>query len=182
MSLPVRSAPRRKGGLLVAATTMVIIVALSQAACAEEFAANALRGMHRINVAVDGVNPDFARYGLRADEMRRHVEEKLNAAGLEVADDATALRDATVGQLRIKLTVVEGSYGYYSYAMALQARRKIPLSAEGGFVSHNVWANGQSGISNPSDLRKLYPVVDELLAGFLSAHGSDNVASGASSH
>lgn len=146
---------------------------------AEEFAANALRGMQRVNVAVDGVNADFARYGLSAAELRRHVEERLAAAGLETADDASAQRDASVGQLRVKLTAVESSYGFYSYAVALQARRKIPLSADGGFVSQNVWHNGQSGISNPSDLRKIYGVVDELLAGFVSVHGSDNVAKAA---
>ena len=146
---------------------------------AEEFAAHALRGMQRVNVAVDGVNADFARYGLSAAELRRHVEERLSAAGLETADDASAQSDARVGQLRVKLTAVESSYGYYSYAVALQARRKIPLSAEGGFVSQNVWQNGQSGISNPSDLRKIYGVVDELLTGFLSVHGSDNVAKAA---
>lgn len=143
---------------------------------AQQFADHALRGMHRVNVAVDGVNADFARYGLSAAELRQHVEEKLAAAGLEAADDASAQSDATVGQLRVKLTAVESSYGFYSYAVSLQARRKIPLSADGGFVSQNVWSNGQSGISNPTELRKIYGVVDELLAGFLSVHGSDNVA------
>lgn len=154
---------------------MSMVMSVS-AARAEQFTDHALRGMHRINVAVDGVNADFARYGLSAAELRQHVEEKLTAAGLEAADDTSAQNDAAVGQLRVKLTAVESSYGFYSYAVALQARRKIPLSAEGGFVSQDVWSNGQSGISNPTELRKIYGVVDELLAGFLSVHGSDNVA------
>ena len=158
-------------------TLLTLLLALmTSASHAQQFADHALRGMRRINVAVEGVNADFARYGLSADEMRRHVEEKLTAAGLEAADDASAQSDAAVGQLRVKLTAVESSYGFYSYAVALQARRKIPLSAEGGFVSQQVWTNGQSGISNPSELRKIYGVVDELLAGFISTHGSDNVA------
>ena len=157
----------------------VLSVALAQASDAEQFAAHALRGMQRVNVAVEGVHPDFARYGLRAVEMRQRIEAKLTAAGLEVADDTMAASDAAVGQLRVKLTAVESSYGYYSYAIALQARRKIPLSADGGFVAQAVWNNGQSGISNPSDLRKIYLLVDELLVGFVSAHGSDNVAAGA---
>ena len=160
----------------------VLTVALAQASNAEQFAANALRGMHRVNVAVEGVNADFARYGLSAGEMRQRVEAKLVAAGLAVADDTAAESDAAVGQLRVKLTAVASSYGYYSYAVAVQARRKIPLSAAGGFVSQAVWNNGQSGISNPSDLRKIYAVLDELLAAFLSAHGSDNVASSAATH
>lgn len=161
---------------------IVLSVALTQASYAEQFAANALRGMQRINVAVEGVNADFARYGLRAAEMRQRIEARLTAAGLEVADDTVAASDGAVGQLRVKLTAIESSYGYYSYAVALQARRKIPLSADGGFVSQAVWNNGQSGISNPSELRKIYSVVEDLLAGFVSAHGSDNLTAGAVSH
>lgn len=175
MSRSVLCAPRAALVWLVT----VLSVALSQASYAEPFAANALRGMQRLNVAVEGVHPDFARYGLRAMEMRHRIEAKLTAAGLEVADDTMAASDAAVGQLRIKLTAVVSTYGYYSYAVALQARRKIPLSADGGFVSQAVWNDGQSGISNPSDLRKIYLLVDELLAGFVSAHGNDNVAAGA---
>lgn len=169
-----RSAPCAPRAALMWLVT-VLGVALAQASDAEQFAAHALRGMQRINVAVEGVNADFARYGLRAVEMRQRIEAKLAAAGLEVADDTVAARDAAVGQLRVKLTAIESSYGYYSYAVALQARRKIPLSADGGFVSQAVWNSGQSGISNPSELRKIYSVVDELLAGFVSAHGRDNV-------
>ncbi len=178
MSLSIRSVPRR-GLARLTAMLLLGVAALAQHAFAEPFAADVLRGMQRINVAVEGVNPDFARYGLSAEEMRRRVEDKLSAAGLQVADDAAAQSDATVSQLRVKLTAVESSYGFYSYAVALQAKRKIPLSAEGGFVAQNVWSNGQSGISNPSDLRKIYPVLDELVAGFLSALGSDNVNRGA---
>lgn len=169
-----RSAPCAPRAALMWLVT-VLSVALAQASYAEQFAAHALRGMQRINVAVEGVNADFARYGLRAVEMRQRIEAKLAAAGLEVADDTVAASDAAVGQLRVKLTAIESSYGYYSYAVALQARRKIPLSADGGFVSQAVWNSGQSGISNPSELRKIYSVVDELLASFVSAHGSDNV-------
>lgn len=169
-----RSAPCAPRAALMWLVT-VLSVALAQASYAEQFAAHALRGMQRINVAVEGVNADFARYGLRTLEMRQRIEAKLAAAGLEVADDTVAARDAAVGQLRVKLTAIESSYGYYSYAVALQARRKIPLSADGGFVSQAVWNSGQSGISNPSELRKIYSVVDELLAGFVSAHGRDNV-------
>lgn len=169
-----RSAPCAPRAALMWLVT-VLSVALAQASYAEQFAAHALRGMQRINVAVEGVNADFARYGLRAVEMRQRIEAKLAAAGLEVADDTVAASDAAVGQLRVKLTAIESSYGYYSYAVALQARRKIPLSADGGFVSQAVWNSGQSGISNPSELRKIYSVVDELLAGFVRAHGRDNV-------
>ena len=158
------------------ALLIVMLSSVSPCAAAQQFASHALRGMHRVNVAVEGVPADFARYGLRADELRKHVEDGLSAAGLQVADDAAAQSDAAVGQLRVKLTTVTSTYGYYSYAVSLQARRKIPLSADGGFISQNVWSDGRSGISNPGELRKIYPVVDELLNGFVGAQGSDNVA------
>jgi hypothetical protein len=158
------------------ALLVVTLCAVSQHAAAEQFSSHALRGMHRMNVAVEGVPTDFARYGLTANELRKQVEDRLTAAGLQVADDAAAQNDPAVGQLRVKLTAVTSTYGYYSYSVALQARRKIPLSADGGFVSQKVWSDGRSGVSNPNELRKIYPVVDELLSGFIGAQGSDNVA------
>lgn len=145
---------------------------------AEQFANHALRGMQRVNVAVEGVEPDFARYGLRAEEVRRHVEVKLAAAGLKIADDAAAQRDAAVSQLQVKLTIVENVYAFYSYALGLQARRKLSLGAEGSFIAQNVWSSGESGVINPTDMPRLFEVIDRLLAKFLSAHGADNVATG----
>ncbi|MGE0858264.1 MAG: hypothetical protein AB7I01_02860 [Gammaproteobacteria bacterium] len=141
---------------------------------AQDFSAQPLRGFGPVNVAVDGVEPDYARYGLSADALRRHVEAGLTAAGFTVVDDAVASRDAGVGQLRVKLRAVLSAYGFYSYALALEARRKLPLAA-GSFVSQSVWSTGQSGVLTSSELPRLIGVSDTLLAAFTAAHGADNV-------
>lgn len=168
----------RTAALAGRAFALLLLAALPALGHADTFAAHALRGMTRVNVAVDGVQADFARYGLTPGEVRAHVEQKLGAAGVQVADDATAEREAGVGQLRVKLTAVASSYAFYSYALALEARRKLALGEGGGFVSQNVWSTGQSGVVNPSDLRNLYAVIDTLLANFIAAHGADNTGTG----
>jgi hypothetical protein len=143
---------------------------------AEPFSAHALRGIQHINVAVSGVDDNFTRYGFTSVALRQRVEQRLHTAGIDIADDETAAHDPLAGQLQIKLTTVETVYAYYSYAMAAQAQRKIPLGDSGGFTSQNVWSVGQSGVVNPSDLRTLYEVADQLVDQFIAAHGVDNVA------
>lgn len=155
---------------LVAMLLLCVVVT----AVAQDFSAQPLRGFGPVNVAVDGVERDYARYGLTADELRRHVEAGLTTAGFTVVDDATANRDASVGQLRVKLRAVLSAYGFYSYALAFEARRKLPLTA-GGFTSQSVWSTGQSGVLNASELPRLIGVSDTLLAAFTAAHGADNV-------
>ena len=93
-------------------------VALALALClqvparADDYSANALRGLDRLTVAVEGVSPNFARYGLPADELARRVEARLAAAGIAVVSGAAALTDDTVGQLQIELHTVENFYAY----------------------------------------------------------------------
>lgn len=159
---------------IVRALVAMLLLGAAASAAAQDFSAQPLRGFGAVNVAVDGVLPDYARYGLSADGLRRHVEASLASAGFSVVDAATASREASVGQLRVKLRAVQSAYGFYSYALALEARRKLPLAA-GGFTSQNVWSTGQSGVLNASELPRLVGVSDTLIAAFTAAHGADNV-------
>lgn len=165
---------RPQAFLTARALVVALLFCVVTHAVAQDFSAQPLRGFGPVNVAVDGVPPDYARYGLTADELRRHVETGLTTAGFTVVDDATAKRDAGVGQLRVKLRTVMSAYGFYSYALAFEARRKLPLAA-GGFTSQSVWSTGQSGVLTESELPRLVGVCDTLLAAFTAAHGADNV-------
>lgn len=163
-----RHSLRRWGVLLLA-----LLCASSAAFAIDNFAAGALRGLTRFNVAVLGVEPGHARYGLKADELRRSVEDRLRAAGLGVADDDEALRDPQVGQIAVKLVAVEGSYSLISYAVSVQARRKLPLGADnGGFLSQAVWSKAQNGMLNPSDLRRIQDYTAVLVDAFIAAQGA----------
>ena len=143
----------------------------------DDFAAGALRGLPRVQVVIDGVAPSFARYGLTVTELHRRVAAQLVAAGIALADANAAQKDIDVAQVRIKLTTVEAVYSLYSYAVAVQVRRKLALGGDGhGFVSQQVWSRGQNGVINPSDLPNVYGYVDAVLAALIAAIGVDNGA------
>jgi hypothetical protein len=163
-----------RGALLVCCAAFCAV-----APAAGDDSANALRGLTRLAIAIEGVPADFARYGLTAAELERQVEERLTAAGFEIVDAAHAQADAAVGQLRIKLTTVTDLYAYYSYALSAAARRKLPLAPDGSaWVSQEVWQQGVSGILNPSDLKRVYGLVDDLIDAFIAAHDAHNAGSG----
>ena len=65
-----RTAPRRAAAWLRSLT----LASCAPWAVAEQFSGSALRGLHRLNVALEGIAPDFARYGLVAVEMPQHVQ------------------------------------------------------------------------------------------------------------
>jgi len=153
----------------------VSLLSLHNAATAGEHGTNALRGVSRLHVTVVGVDANFARYGLTAPELRRRVEQRLASAGLGVADEASAASDAAVGELRIKLTAIESSYAFYSYALAVQCRRNVTFGPD-SFVPHAVWSRAQNGVINPSNLQDVYGYADGLVTAFLLDHGVDNGA------
>jgi hypothetical protein len=148
---------------------------LHTAATAGEHGTNALRGVSRVHVTVVGVDENFARYGLTAPELRRRVEQRLTTAGLGVTDDASAAGDAAVGELRVKLTAIESSYAFYSYALAVQCRRNVTFGPD-SFVPHEVWSRARNGVINPSNLQDIYGYADGLVSAFLLDHGVDNGA------
>ncbi len=140
------------------------------------FSAGALRGVARVEVHVEGVPDDFARYGLQAAELRQRVRDRLTGVGLTVLEDAAAADD-DASRLTVRLHTNQDPYGLYSYSLALRLARKLPLPAgSGAFISDTVWSQGRNGVINPTDLRRMYGYVDELLDAFLAAHGRDNTA------
>ena len=163
---------------IMAGAVMSFLTLLATATHAEEeFAAGTLRGLHRVQVVIEGIAPDFERYGLSAAELRHRVEAQLTAAGIVVANESTAQSEADVGQVRVKLNTVEAVYSLYSYAVTVQVRRKLALGGDGhGYISQPVWTRGQNGVLNPSDLPQVYGFSEALIAMLVLAHGSDNGA------
>ena len=161
----------------LAALVTVLSLLCTVASADEDFTVGALRGLQRVQVVIEGVAPSFARYGLTVPELHRRVAAQLVAAGIALADANAAQNDVDVAQVRIKLTTVEAVYSLYSYAVAVQVRRKLALGGDGhGFVSQQVWSRGQNGVINPSDLPNVYGYADTLMAAFIAAIGVDNAA------
>ncbi|MGE0483418.1 MAG: hypothetical protein AB7Q81_04720 [Gammaproteobacteria bacterium] len=154
---------------------VLLLVTVVTARAADEFSANALAGIGRVQVAVEGIADEFARYGLTTEEMRQRVEARLAAYGLPVVDATTARTQPDAAQLLVKLTTNRDQYSMYFYAVSLRLKRKVPLDATGSsYASSEVWSEGQHGILNPSDLKAVYGYVDTLLDAFVNAHGRDN--------
>jgi hypothetical protein len=142
---------------------------------ADGFSANTLAGVGRVQVDVEGIPADFSRYGLTAEEMRQRVEARLVAYGLAVVDAAGARSHADAAQLLVKLDTNRDQYSMYFYAVSLRLKRKVPLDTSGtSWAASEVWSEGQHGILNPSDLKRVYGYVDGLVDTFLAAYGRDN--------
>jgi hypothetical protein len=147
----------------------------AQAAAADNFSTQALRGVDRILIAVDGISPNFARYGLTATEMEARIATRLGATGIAVVAKTDAEADPAASQLRVALTAHENLYGLFSYRVAVEIQRKVPLDREGSsYVAQTVWSAGHSGLLNPSDLNRIYGSVDQLLDQLINAHGAQN--------
>ncbi len=142
----------------------------------QSFGAQALRGVTAITVTVEGVDRNYSRYGLTADELKTRMESQLTAAGLRVINVNDAASDPQASQLLAHVTAYEGSYSLISYRIGIELKRKLPLDASGqNYIAQSVWSDGRSGILNPSDLPRLYGFATELLQHFIAAYGTSNV-------
>lgn len=170
--------PHSTGPLLLALFALLFVVGAR--AGENAFTAHALRGVQRVTIAVEGIPTDGPRYGLTAAELEERAAAQLSAAGLEVIDTATAVREPGASQLRLRLTANLNPYAIYHYALSVRLERKLPLDPSGtSFIAETVWSEGQSGVLNPSDLPRLYAVAAGLTATFLAAHGQQNVGNAA---
>lgn len=166
---------------LLASITLLVTAGLliNDASAAEPtFGGQTLRGISAVNVLVDGVERDFERYGLTAGELHRQAVARLGASGIKVVDASAAASNAGVAELKVNLKTNKDPFAFYSYHVAVQLKRKIPLDPEGhSFVTEMVWSRGQNGVIVPSDLKRMYGYVDTLLGEFIADYGRHNPAS-----
>ncbi|MEX2479261.1 MAG: hypothetical protein WD928_00225 [Gammaproteobacteria bacterium] len=164
-------------GLRQALLTLCLLSGFSTAAAADALSVNALAGIEGVQVAVVGIHPDFARYGLDADEMRRRVEARLADYGLTVEASAADTTDRKIGRLEVRLITNKDQFAFYHYAVSVKLERRIPLDEQNhAYGVQSAWSEGRHGILNPSDLGTIYGYVDELLGQFITAHDKDNAA------
>ena len=145
------------------------------AVAADPTAGAALRGISKVTVTVDGVTSNFERYGLEASEVAANARARLTAHGITVVDSELAANDASASQVAIQLKTNTDPYGLYSYGLSVKLKRRVTLEgAEGAFVSHTVWSEGQNGVLNPSDLPRIYGYVATLLDAFIRDYNRYN--------
>ena len=141
--------------------------------------ASGLVGVAQVNVVVEGISPDFARYGLKADELKRRIESRLRAANINVVSQSTSASEPATSQLALKLTANADANAFYFYGLSMQLKRKLMLgNGDQAFIPQKVWSRGKSGVLNPSDFRRIYDFAEELAERFISDHGRVNLGLG----
>ncbi|MGE0384720.1 MAG: hypothetical protein AB7Q97_08315 [Gammaproteobacteria bacterium] len=141
--------------------------------CGELSAAfQSLRGLRAAALTIDGVAPDFARYGITAAQMQAGVESRLRAGGLDVipAQSLAATAGAVLVEIRVRTVSNTATLlPYWSYSVALIVRQKIPLpNAPDAYVPATIWSRSDIGAIEPVRLSRLYVVADELADEFVA--------------
>lgn len=159
---------------------LLVLLASAGVQAADNFGANALRGVSAIAVSAEGVARDYARYGLTAQELAERVAAQLAAAGLPVIATGATTDNPRASDLRVLVTAYEASYALVSYRIALELQRRLPLDDSGqSYVLQRVWSQGRSGLLNPSDLKRLYDDAAELGRHFIADFGAHNAGASA---
>lgn len=142
-----------------------------------DFSYMTLKGIRTLAVEFTGLYPDYRRYGLEEAALRTAVERRLRTAGLQVVSRDEAVRLPGAALLRIETHANLVEYRYYSYAVSLKLKQKIPLPADPeSFISETIWSTGATGIAEEYRLDKLNGEIDTLVEAFLKEHAAQNPA------
>ncbi|MCC7411235.1 MAG: hypothetical protein IT495_06350 [Gammaproteobacteria bacterium] len=143
-----------------------------------DYLGQTLQGVRAVTVRVDGVHPDFARYGVVGDALRLRVEERLRAAGIVVVDAGNAETARSTPVLAIDFTVHDHTndyFNHYPYLVSLKLKQKVPLpNAADAFIAATVWSDGRSGIEAPLRLSRLNDYVLTLVDHFIADLNAQN--------
>ena len=161
--------------ILTFTTTFALLAA---PAMATEFASDTLRGVQAVAIAIDGVHPDLAAYGLETDELRGMIRERVAASGVRVLSLSEAETDPDAALLELKVTIHRHTNDYfnaYPYNVSLRLKQRLELAnPKAGFVSAIVWSDGRSGVEQPIYLKRLNGYVAVLVDDFLNELRSQN--------
>lgn len=134
-----------------------------------------LRGVDTVAVRVRGVDATLQRVGVDASRLRAQVERRLGEASIRVVSEEEAVQRPGAALLELDVHASRADYGYYSYALLLKLKQKIPLPNDpAAFVSGVVWSDKVGGTMLESDLLRLDRETETLLGRFLEAHGAQN--------
>jgi hypothetical protein len=146
-------------------------------AAAPTFSHMTLNEMTPLAISIEDVDRDLAVYGFTADHLYGIVSERLRGAGITIVDYATALTLPHAGLFRVRVITNHDGQGFYHLSVKLELRQKIPLNNSAqGFVSQAVWTDAQNGVMLASEVEKIEPIVQELLANFVAEYRTQNAA------
>ncbi|MBI5617656.1 MAG: hypothetical protein HY943_15340 [Gammaproteobacteria bacterium] len=161
--------------LALVLATLLVLLRPAFAAGGGEFSYMTMNGVKAAAVAIQGIEPGFARYGLTLPPLQAAVESQLRQSGIEIVSYEDAVRRPDAALVQVKFRTNQSEYQFYFYNLALEVREKIPLgNAAGGFVSVLIWSDAQQGSVQPTDLPRITKVVDDVVAVFVREYQAQN--------
>ncbi|MEM7543439.1 MAG: hypothetical protein AAF384_17910 [Pseudomonadota bacterium] len=139
---------------------------------AEDAHGKALRGVAGYFVEVEGVHPDFARYGLTTQDLRERVTQTLIRSGVSTLTREEIADDAQGGRLLLSLRTNRETMTFYFYGLALRAEREIPIG-DGG-LNQTVWSDTEIGVAKPFELKRVLKLAESLTEKLIEAHQRAN--------
>jgi hypothetical protein len=134
-----------------------------------------LSGLRSLAIRIEGIQKDFTRFGLDADTVLKVTTGVLRGSGIEVVALDTLKTAPAAALMRVKLNANESQFRFYSYALSIELKQKIPLNnPAGGFISGTIWKRGKTGTIMPTDLRRMNEYIAELVAEFIKDYQAQN--------
>lgn len=132
-----------------------------------DFSLATLKGVRTMAVRVDGVYPEYGRYGVDAGRLQAAIEARLRNAGVDVVPIAQAHSAPDGSLLEVAFRVHHHAHDYlhyYPYSVSLKLKQKLALaSSSESFVATTVWSDGRTGLEQPIHLDRLNDYVLGLL-------------------
>ncbi|MCI0401225.1 MAG: hypothetical protein L0Y67_04090 [Gammaproteobacteria bacterium] len=139
-----------------------------------QFSNLTLKGIDTVTLRINGMSPDYKRYGIDKARWEKIMTERLQNAGLKVVTYDEALRTPNAALVQLDL-FVNYHYAYYSYGILLAVRHKVPLpSTAQSFVSDTIWSEYTNHYARNTDLGTVNGYIQTLLDHFIAAYHAQN--------
>jgi hypothetical protein len=152
------------------------MLALASLACAGDtpLERSTLRGLTKLNVVVDPLDPELQKAGVSAGMLRARLVRRLEMANIVVDDKAPEF-------LGLRLMHVRRGRGPFAVCVSLGAYQPVTLARDPQIKTatetwdvHTVMMAELKGLSEATA-----QAVDELVDGFIAAHRSSKAANAA---
>ncbi len=136
--------------------------------------AQTLRGIGQVVIQINGLDDQYARYGLQQADLIESITKQLKGGQLDVSNSSLANAADDTAALEIRIRINETAYYYYSYSLSLNIIQRIPLARENTSLNATTWSNGINGVTTPSEMGRLKQQILTLVDEFLVAHQGQN--------
>ena len=148
---------------------MLLAPALTQAAGDEALDRATLRGLKSIGVVIDRIAPELEKQGFNSSSFQSHIEERLRAANVPVAADATEF-------LGLRVLPVRGNRGPVAICLSIGMYQQVTLARDPKIkTATQTWEVETVMMAQPNYVYNAsLESIDELIGRFVSAWRSAN--------